>query len=288
MVPKVVPTGGATFENSAVVGEQTRLVDQTGRQAESIQLSTPLLPTSPPTVDSKSPNPWEKLPESVLTPSGALPPPPQSPTSSLRPVTSNPVDFSKTMAMPIISSSFPGQSQAVSSVVTPYRSPMVYNSTSMMQSSPYGQMSSHMPYPLHMMRSPPYGPPSVPHVPQMPQVFPVPQMYKMPNIDFKNQMRAYAPSYKNGESVFDAPGGTLAVTSDKYYSLPGVPPRRWGGSKKKVKYVKYKTKEILGKKIQIFRKKDKKSKKEYVKYKKDYITVNEYIKLAKKKKSKKN
>jgi len=58
--------------------------------------------------------------------------------------------------------------------------------------------------------------------------------------------------------------------------------RRVGGkNNKKQKYVKYKTKEVLGKKRQIFRKNDSKSKKEYIKYKNECILVKEYIKIKK-------
>lgn len=58
--------------------------------------------------------------------------------------------------------------------------------------------------------------------------------------------------------------------------------RRVGGkNNKKQKYEKYKTKEVLGKKRQIFRKKDSKSKKEYIIYKKEYILLKDYIKLKK-------
>tara|TARA_B100001540_G_scaffold317748_1_gene352583 strand:+ start:3322 stop:5091 length:1770 start_codon:yes stop_codon:yes gene_type:complete len=54
-----------------------------------------------------------------------------------------------------------------------------------------------------------------------------------------------------------------------------------GKNNKKQKYVKYKTKEVLGKNRQIFRKKDSKSKKEYIIYKKEYILLKNYIKLKK-------
>ena len=170
------------------------------------------------------------------------------------------------------------------------QSPPYYGQMSQMPrmyQMPHGPRMPQMPnYTHHMMGSPPYY--GLSQVSRMPNYthHMMPLSYQqMPNINpyFMNQMRAYAPKFKGNTSVF-SPDGT--ITNDVYYTLPGVPPR--GGSKKKVKYVKYKTKEILGKKRQIYRKKDKKSKKDYIKYKKDYITVNEYMKLAKKKKSKKN
>ena len=55
-----------------------------------------------------------------------------------------------------------------------------------------------------------------------------------------------------------------------------------GKYNKKQKYVKYKTKEVLGKNRQIFRKKDSKSKKEYIIHKKEYILLKDYIKLKNK------
>ena len=59
--------------------------------------------------------------------------------------------------------------------------------------------------------------------------------------------------------------------------------RRVGGkNNKKQKYIKYKTKEVLGQKRVIFRKKDSKSKKEYIIYKKEYILLKDYIKLKNK------
>lgn len=106
---------------------------------------------------------------------------------------------------------------------------------------------------------------------------------------YNNQTATLKPTLIK-QSINDKTVYGYPMTEELYRTLPGVSPQqgRWRGGKKKVKYVKYKTKEILGKKRQIYRKKDKKSKKDYIKYKKDYITVNEYIKLAKKKKSKKN
>lgn len=135
-----------------------------------------------------------------------------------------------------------------------------------------------------MMQSPPYyGLPQVPRMSQMP--------YNMMQIPYQAGWWNSNNSYVQKPNLRTPKHNTYGIMDHTTYkNLPGVTPlqRRLGGSKKKVKYVKYKTKEILGKKRQIYRKKDKKSKKDYIKYKKDYITVNEYIKLAKKKKSKKN
>ncbi len=53
------------------------------------------------------------------------------------------------------------------------------------------------------------------------------------------------------------------------------------GGENKVKYEKYKKKNVLGRSSVIFRKKNSKSKKEYIKNKGRYITLKEYIKLKK-------
>ena len=62
--------------------------------------------------------------------------------------------------------------------------------------------------------------------------------------------------------------------------MPGLRRVSIGGTKYE-KYIKYKTKEVLGQKRVIFRKKDSKSKKEYIIYKKEYILLKDYIKLKK-------
>lgn len=68
-----------------------------------------------------------------------------------------------------------------------------------------------------------------------------------------------------------------------------TPPQKMGGRERagrkggenKVKYEKYKKKNVLGRSSVIFRKKNSKSKKEYIKNKGRYITLKEYIKLKK-------
>ena len=63
--------------------------------------------------------------------------------------------------------------------------------------------------------------------------------------------------------------------------MPGAKRVSIGGNKYE-KYIKYKTKEVLGQKRVIFRKKDSKSKKEYIIHKKEYILLKDYIKLKNK------
>ena len=116
-----------------------------------------------------------------------------------------------------------------------------------MMSQMYREVPNYY-HPLHMMQSPPYY-----------RLSQVSDMYQIPyQTGNKNQSVLTNPIQKNSFGDYGTP-----MTPAQYKNLPGVTPQkqRWGGSKKKVKYVKYK---------------------------KDYITVNEYIKLAKKKKSKKN